>query len=199
MPTKKDTKPSLKVYDFDKTIYAGDSMFDFYVFNLKKQPSLIRYLASQTYHSGLFLVGLEERTKAKTNFFKYISSIKDIDTRVNEFWNKNYSKLRSWYVEKDHTNDVILTASPDFLIKPVADRLGVYRLIATQMDSKTARIVGKNCYGQEKVSRLKLELPGYVIDEAYGDRHSDLPVLRLAKNAYLVTGNRVEQLAKRLD
>lgn len=192
------SKP-VKVYDFDNTIYDGDSMFDFYLFNLKKQPSLIRYLSFQSFHSALFLCGLEDRTRAKTNFFSYLKGIRDVDARVSEFWNQNYSKLKSWYRETDHSSDVILTASPEFLIKPVAEKLGAAKLIATIMDSKTGAINGQNCYGAEKVARLKLELADHDIDEAYGDRESDMPVLKLARNAFLVTGDKVEQIATKID
>lgn len=32
----------MNVYDFDKTIYAGDSTIDFYLFCLKRQPAILQ-------------------------------------------------------------------------------------------------------------------------------------------------------------
>ena len=37
----------MNVYDFDKTIYRGDSTKDFYFFLLRRHPVLIRYLPKQ--------------------------------------------------------------------------------------------------------------------------------------------------------
>ena len=34
----------MNVYDFDNTIYDGESVFDFYHYSVRKQPKLIRYL-----------------------------------------------------------------------------------------------------------------------------------------------------------
>ena len=37
----------MNVYDFDKTIYAGDSTIDFYLICLKRQPAILRCLPMQ--------------------------------------------------------------------------------------------------------------------------------------------------------
>ena len=37
----------MNVYDFDGTIYDGDSTIDFFFYSLKKKPSLICYLPKQ--------------------------------------------------------------------------------------------------------------------------------------------------------
>ena len=34
----------MNVYDFDNTIYDGESVFDFYLYSVRRQPKLIRYL-----------------------------------------------------------------------------------------------------------------------------------------------------------
>lgn len=184
----------IKVYDFDKTIYAGDSMLDFYIFNLKRQPSLIRFLPGQIWHSFLFMLKLESRTAAKTHFFRYVRGLTDIDKRVTDFWAGYITKLKPWYTGKDHAQDVILTASPEFLIAPVAHTLQVQKLIATKMNPLTGEIDGLNCHGVEKVSRLLKELPDSTVEEAYGDRNSDMPVLKLAKKPFLVTNDKIVAL-----
>lgn len=37
----------MNVYDFDGTIYDGDSSVDFFLYALKRMPSLIRYAPRQ--------------------------------------------------------------------------------------------------------------------------------------------------------
>ena len=40
----------MNVYDFDKTIYDGDSTIDFYLFSIKKDFTLIRYFPKQVFY-----------------------------------------------------------------------------------------------------------------------------------------------------
>ena len=35
----------VNVYDFDHTVYAGDSSVEFYLFCVKKQPDILRFFA----------------------------------------------------------------------------------------------------------------------------------------------------------
>lgn len=183
------------VYDFDKTIYAGDSMVDFYLYNIVHNPLLLRYLPSQLWHIFLFVLGREDRTSVKTHFFRYLNGVNDVEKKISDFWDKKISRIQEWYQQKDHSTDVIVTASPEFLISPVAEQFKV-ELIGTKMDSNTGKITGKNCYGEEKVRRLKLAYPSTAISEAYGDRESDMPILRLAEKAFIVKGSSVTLLKR---
>ena len=51
----------LNVFDFDNTIYDGDSSIDFYIFCLKSNPLLIRYLPIQLY--GMIMYKLKIKNK----------------------------------------------------------------------------------------------------------------------------------------
>lgn len=177
-------KPDIRIYDFDKTIYPSDSMIDFYLFNLRRNPILVRFLPLQIWHVILFLVGAESRDQVKTNFFRYISAIDDVTIAAENFWKSRESKIRPWF-KKGQPENVIVTASPEFLINPIAKKLGA-RLVATKMDIKTGKVIGKNCRGVEKVRRLKAEFSNTVIAEAYGDSKADLHLLKLARKSFLV-------------
>ena len=86
--------------------------------------------------------------------------------------------------------DIIISASPEFLLKPICDKLGV-TMLATKVDNKTGLFDGENCHGQEKVRRLHEIYPGAEIDEFYSDLYCDTPLARLAKKAYIVKGERL--------
>ena len=58
----------MNVYDFDKTIYNGDSTLDFYIFSIKKNLLLLRYFPKQ--FSGIILYHLKIRKKNKKLVFK---------------------------------------------------------------------------------------------------------------------------------
>ena len=49
----------------------------------------------------------------------------------------------------------------------------------------------KNCKGEEKVRRLANTIPNAQIVTSYSDSESDLPILNLAKTAYVVEGNKL--------
>ncbi len=182
---------SVVIYDFDKTIYDGDSSVDFYFYCLKKKPRIIRFLPKQCWHAVLYLFGIESKTKFKGHFFEYLRAVESVEAMVESFWDSNFRKVKDWYIEKDHQNDVIISASPRFLLEPTAKKLGVQSLIATEMSSKTGVISGENCYGEEKVRRFQAQFKNVTVEEAYTDSKSDLPIQSLAKKKFLVKGHAV--------
>lgn len=50
-------RPAMNVYDFDGTIYNGDSTIDFFLYALKRNPSVLRYLPKQVW--GFVLYGIK--------------------------------------------------------------------------------------------------------------------------------------------
>ncbi|HEU4966014.1 MAG TPA: HAD-IB family phosphatase [Candidatus Saccharimonadales bacterium] len=181
---------NIAVFDFDKTIYAGDSTVDFYFFCLSRNPSILRYVPLQCWHILRFKLGLETRTAMKSAFLIFLKDIVHIEKYVTDFWLQQESKIKPWYLEKAHGTHVIISASPQFLLKPVCDKLHAI-LIATNVDAKTGRIVGANCYGGEKVVRLRKEIKDARVIAAYSDSRSDSPLLALADSAYAVKGHTI--------
>ena len=51
---------------------------------------------------------------------------------------------------------MIISASPEFLIAPIANQLGV-RYIASKLNPETGTYDGLNCYGDEKVVEALLK------------------------------------------
>jgi phosphatidylglycerophosphatase C len=83
----------------------------------------------------------------------------------------------------------IVSASPEFVVAPFAERLGADRLIATRVerDSQnrlTGALFGRNCRGPEKVVRLREAFgPDVRLEAAYGDTAGDREMLAMAKTA----------------
>ena len=59
-------------YDFDKTIYDGDSSVDFYKFCLKKNKKVLLMLPIQIYGLILYILGIIEKTKFKEYVFSFL-------------------------------------------------------------------------------------------------------------------------------
>ena len=178
----------MNVYDFDKTIYRDDSTVDFFLFCIKTHKKTLLSLPKTIFYGAGYLLGVYEKTTFKQVFFKFLTFLSDTDESVAQFWLQNQHKIKKWYIEKSEPTDIIISASPEFLLAPVCSHA---RLIGSRVDSKTGRFEGKNCYGKEKVARLHEQLPHCVISEFYSDSLSDAPLAKLAEKAYIVKGNKI--------
>jgi HAD superfamily hydrolase (TIGR01490 family) len=92
---------------------------------------------------------------------------------------------------------ILITASNDFLTRPIADALGIEHLIATRAEQRgglfTGRVHGRPCFREGKVARLAewLEQQHCVMSDVreswfYSDSHNDLPLLRLVDHPIAV-------------
>lgn len=181
----------MNIYDFDGTIYNGDSTVDFYFFILKRHPAVALYLPKQIFSSVCFKAGKYSITEFKENFFSFLSEISDVSFETDLFWKKNIRKIMPWYYEKKKDDDLIISASPEFLLAPVCKILGNISLIASRTDMKTGKFTGENCKGEEKVKRFREKYGNAVIDDFYSDSLSDLPLARMAKRAFLIKKGKI--------
>lgn len=179
----------INVYDFDKTIYNGDVSVDFWLFSVKKHPYLIFLLPLQATVVILMKLKLLSRKTTKEIFFLYLKFIKELN--LSEFWEDHKSKIKTWYLKQKQPTDLIITASPEFIITPIAKQLK-FNLIGTKMSTKTGKISGENCRGEEKVCRFKSEYKNTVINEFYSDSLSDQPLKNIADKAFLIDGEKIK-------
>lgn len=175
----------MNVYDFDGTIYNGDSTVDFYWYVLKKKPQIIFSLPKQLTGFVLYAFKKIDKTKLKSYFFCFLEKINS-EALVLDFWKIKQNNIYEWYHKQKTPEDVIISASPEFLLRPICQLLGIQCLIASVVDSKTGVFTGENCYGAEKVRRLYQECGTDAIDHFYSDSVSDSPLAKLAKRAFYV-------------
>lgn len=180
----------MNVYDFDKTIYAKDSSIDFYVYNLRKDLTVLRFFPKQALAMIRYKLKQIPKTQMKTVFYTYLKTINNLDERVTGFWEANRKHINAYYLKQRKQDDVIISASPTFLLQPLIDEWGCI-LIASEVDPKTGHS-GENCWGPEKVKRFAALYDLNSMDEFYSDSLSDTPLAKYAKNAYLVTGTKIE-------
>ena len=177
----------MNVYDFDGTIYHGDSTRDFVFYLLKNYPRVIKYMPIFIFSAIKYRIGIISKTKMKETLYRFLNSFDDgeIDKIVKNFWESHKKNIYNWYYDKKNSNDVIISASPRFLLGHICDKLGV-NLICSEVNKKNGDYIGLNCWGDEKVSRFYKEYPDGVINEFYSDSKSDTPLAKLAKKSYLV-------------
>ena len=109
----------MNVYDFDKTIYSGDSTADFYIFSLKRHKKIITLAPSLLGSVIKFYVFKKgSKTDFKQVMYRFLRYC-DIDKDVNDFWEINQSKIKKYYLKQKRDDDVIISASPEFLLEPI--------------------------------------------------------------------------------
>lgn len=170
------------LYDFDKTVFNGESGSEFWLFCLKRHPSIIRFLPKQAVGLfGYYVFRKISKKHSKELFYSYLKAI-DAEKEAELFWQENAVKMNEWFRPREHdVKTVVCSASPVFQIKPICDKLGVDLLVATRMNPSTGLIKGKNCKNTEKVRRLEEEAADYEFRDVYTDNLiSDGPILELA-------------------
>ena len=176
------------VYDFDNTIYRGDSSVDFFRHCAHKYPRA--YLSALAALPWLLLMQLKlaEKTRVKQRFYRYLRHVPDVREEAERFWLTHDQNLKDWYFAQKREDDLIISASPEFLLEPLLRRLGL-TMIASRVAPQTGVYDGLNCHGEEKVRRMRALYPDVQIGEFYSDSRSDTPLARLARKAYMVKGD----------
>lgn len=180
----------MNVYDFDKTILPYDSTQAFFRMIFKKYPLLWLNLPKMGIAAIKYKLRYITKTEMKNMMYQSLTQLHNLDAEVEYFWKKHQPHIQSWYLAQKQSNDVIISASPDFLLRPLCNQLNV-QLIASRVDVLTGKHIGKNCFGSEKPIRFAIEYNLADIDNFYSDSYSDNPMAVHAKCAYLVKGSKI--------
>ena len=181
----------MNAYDFDKTIFYPDSSASFYRFCLRRYPAAVWPTIPRSIGMAFgYAAGQISAGTLKQQLFSFLPKIPDIDRVVEAFWQENEHRLGDWYLRQRRDDDVIISASPEFLLAPICKKLGV-NLIGTRMDKHSGRIDGNNCHDSEKVRRFEAVYPGQKPEAFYSDSLSDTPMAEISGCAYLVNKHRL--------
>lgn len=181
----------MNCYDFDKTIYKGDSTTRFVLFLFNRHPKTICLLPGIALAGIQLLFGKRTLTEFKQSLFKVFRLIPDIYGEVDAFWKINGNRIKKWYLKEHREDDVVISGSPKFLIAPICKRIGISRVIGTIADPKNGELIGENCGGEEKVRRFYEKFPNAAIERFYSDSMKDLPLAQIAEHAYMVKGEKI--------
>ena len=183
----------INAYDFDGTIYDGDSSVNFYKYCLKRNKKVLLASPIQLFGAILYVLKITDKTKFKERVFSFLKQIDNIDDYINAFWEENLIKIKPWYLSQHEKTDVIISASPEFLLKPLEKKLDI-KVIASIVDKKTGKFLSKNCHDYEKIKRYE-EQYSKKIKAFYSDSiKADKPMFQYAEEAYLVTKDKVEKI-----
>ena len=177
----------INLFDFDGTIYDGDSTVDFIKYIIKRNPLAIIWLPFMGFYGLLYVLRFINKTIMKQGFYKIFMFVKIDKKFLDDFWDIHEKKIKKFYIDRNHKNDIIISASPEFLLRPICNKLGVMDLIGSVVNQNIGTYSGINCHDVEKVRRLDEKYSDYKVIESYSDSiRSDKPILKLAEKAYHV-------------
>lgn len=188
----------ISFFDFDGTITTDDSLLKFIRFvvgDMKFIIGLIVLSPILTLYKLKLIPNYKAKQKMLSYFFKGCSeeyfknvaneySLVHIDKIVRP---KAIEKI-NWHKNQGH-KVVVVSASIECWLRPWCEKNNL-ELIATKLEIKddivTGKLLSKNCYGVEKVNRIKelYNLEKYDYIYAYGDSSGDKQMLEIAHEKF---------------
>jgi len=194
------------IYDFDKTIVPYDSAFKFFYYCLKKYPWIIVLAPFQLLWGFLAKFKFISIYTFKKYCFNFCSMI-NTEKAVKGFWDSHEKDVYPFFKKENRLSNnkvVLISASPEFLIKEIASRIDVDYCLATHHSPKNGILLDKTvCRKEEKINRFnELGLDAEVENVFSDSIKNDQYIFSLGQNNYLATKgvlkkiNLQEELAK---
>ena len=185
-------------FDFDGTLTTKDTLLAFIRYAKGSSGFWLGFLR---YSPLLVLMklGLYPNYKAKQKVFAHFfkgMTLEAFDALCQRFANDNHHLLRPQALEtlnkaiSEGAEVVIVSASIDNWVQAFFEGDRSIRIIGTQIEVEegvlTGRFLTNNCYGQEKVNRIRALFPNrqdYHLT-AYGDSRGDQELLAFADESH---------------
>jgi phosphatidylglycerophosphatase C len=192
-------KPGIAFFDFDGTITTKDTLLEFIRYSKGTALLYTGFLFNAPYLIA-FKLGIISNQSAKEKILAWffgkmpVKEFEDLCTKFSV--NQLPSLIRKGAIDEikklqQHSIEVVVvSASPQNWISQWAAAMNLL-LIATKLEivnnQLTGKIEGANCYGEEKVRRIReqFQLDNYKEIYAYGDTLGDKPMLSLAHHPHM--------------
>jgi HAD superfamily hydrolase (TIGR01490 family) len=190
----------IAAFDFDGTITRRDTLIEFIRFsqgNIRFALGFLLYSPWLVAYKLRLYPNWQAKQKIFTHFFGGMPYAEFQQTCLRFFLQRGdalvYEEARQCIRRHLAQGDevVMISASVEDWVRPFAESLGVQQVLATRVEvsdrgALTGRFLGRNCYGAEKVARLRTLYPdraAYTLT-AYGDSRGDRELLADADQAY---------------
>lgn len=179
----------MNIYDFDNTIYKGDTNTDLIKYSFLRHP----FTVSCSLIKSSILYRKYKRKEipfkdVKEVMLSFLFKIDNVDEYLDKFVESHMHNIKKWYLDQKKDDDTIMSASYEIWINKFCRKLDIKNVIATKTDEH-GKIVGNNCKGSEKVRIFKDLYKDVEVENAYSDSHVDIPMLEFAKHGYVVEDN----------
>lgn len=179
------------LFDLDHTLLKVNSSFRFGIYLYRNGVfSFMKFVSLLCYYSchllGFFPISYLHE-KASTLFFEGLSVqllkqhvVCFIDQQLDQMLNIQLITILNQAIADNHFV-AILSSSPQFLVQPIAERLGVSHYIGTEYSINSDGTLGALVHSVQGVDKAQfVEKLKFQSDEiaAYSDSHFDLPLLK---------------------
>lgn len=188
----------LALFDFDGTITSKDSLVDFIQYAVGKKRYYLGLLSLSPMLT-MYLFKLIPNHTAKEQMIGYFFSgwsSQDFQetakryalTKIDNIVKKSAIEKIQWHQKRGDVV-VVVSASIRCWLEPWCKKNNL-QLLATELEMQEDKLTGKfktpNCYGKEKVHRIKhsFDLKTYSFIYAYGDSNGDKAMLSIADEAH---------------
>lgn len=189
---------NIAFFDFDGTLIKKDSFILFVEYISSKKKYYIGWLVIVYYYllSKLGFISSQGFKEEVISYFMKGREVSELNTYAINFaenvipkklTNQAIQQLR--YHKDAEDKIVIVSASLDLWLQNWCKTRGfdlVCSIAEVKDDRITGKLVGRNCIGVEKVSRIKkaYKLEEYSKIYVYGDSENDRPMLSLGTDAF---------------
>lgn len=201
-PSSTSDRVAVAAFDFDKTLSTRDCVVPFlrsvvtarrvacsvldaprlFAAGVRKERDAVKEIVTQRTCAGVPRTIIEEKAQRFAR-------------QVHTSWMRSdtLGKLR-WHQANGHRTGIV-SASYGVYLRPLSEMLGTDFVIATEMEFDedglaTGRLLGGNCRGPEKATRLRSWLKDQGLEGsmlyAYGDSAGDKELLEMADHPTLV-------------
>lgn len=190
--------PVVAAFDFDGTLTRRDSFLPF----LSAIAGRRRFILGMVYLSPVLIgyalkrISNWQAKEAVLTYFLAGMSVSQLERLSQQFAEQTLPQLLRpeavdrlrWHQQQGHTT-LLVSASLEIYLRPLAACMNIDQVIGTRLESHhdrlSGRILGKNCYGPEKVIRLQpwVDHTQSVL-YAYGDSRGDRDLLAIAQFPY---------------
>lgn len=179
----------MKVFDFDNTIYRGESSVDYAFYMIRHNKKIIRYVPTILFSLAGYKLCLLSKEKLEGIINDFCAGVLDgtespVDF-VKPFWEANAHKLNREMLSLISPDDVIISASPIFLIEGIRDMLNTDQIVGTEVDFARKKITWFN-FGKNKVKRYKTLYGDRTIDAFYTDSYNDKEMMAISRKVFIV-------------
>ncbi|WP_295079001.1 haloacid dehalogenase-like hydrolase [Ruminococcus sp.] len=187
----------MKVFDFDNTLYHGESSVDLALYMIRNNKKIILYLPKIFVNLIKYKLCLVEKKKIVAGINDFLSNVlhgkEEIFGAVDGFWEKNRCKLDRAMLGRIEQDDVIITAGPDFLINGIRDLINTDHIISSRIDADKMKVRYLN-FGDNKVKGYKALYGDKRIDCFYTDSYNDKALMDISDKVYIVKKGRLSRI-----
>ena len=187
---------NVNVYDFDNTLYDGETLVDFILYYVRRDIKIWKYIPKLiiiAFKDAFHLFSVEEAIEAYASFLEgyYVKKTDGFAKAVVDFWNKNEKKIKPWYNNVRKESDIVVSGTTDFILEEIMKRMGIGNYVGSSIDKYTGKFTRLL---ENKVKIFNELYPDCHIENFYTDSMNDKPMMDIADHVYLVKKNRITKI-----